>query len=709
VPASHESPAGTAPSVLLVEEYDALAAAFSSALKKFAPQHRVQVVESLRHAESLAAEIHPQVFIVDFDPPRSGALQFLQRIRLAHPEARFLAIVSGGPKELAVERFGPIGVHFVEKPFELHEFGATVQALLGPTEDASPESRGTLSDLNLRDLVPLACLNATTGVLTVTSDERVGAIHLRGGQIYHATTDAGKGSAALHEMMRWRNPQFGESAGADDCPNTIKGTWPQVFLEALRRTRNSLEEADIPEPILVPSSATEPGKPAAPTGKRILVIDDTEMLLIFVEDSLATADPTLQITTAFTGSEGARRTEVLLPDLVLLDYNLPDLPGDQVCARLLANEATARIPVVMMSGHVAEMLATAEKYENVVATIAKPFLSDALVALVMQTLAKGLRPVPPKKKFESAPPAVAASAIKPAANGRKPIQKKQPENGEAPVVAEASLTPLAPPQSSAIPVPPVESLPAPVLPPPAMVELPRPLPPAPTPVETAAVAALAPLAPPAPREVRPAEPALYQIPPAPPRTVAPAALATSNGAAVMLGLGMEVVSVKLTAGFRIDTIRARPTASTLSLTPPSPSSSENLLAGFEIGSVELEANGLIKTMRVVPTRRPAKSIRTRGAFAINDLALVNDSTSIEVTAKSESAMSMQLVAMFKVAGVELSDCFEVAQIVLKPEGSRVRISLDAQARSLAGIEFETTEVRLDASARIAELVLNSAL
>ena len=42
-----------------------------------------------------------------------------------------------------------------------------------------------------------------------------------------------------------------------------------------------------------------------------------------------------------------------------------------------------------MSGHVHEMTAAAEKLPNVVATIAKPFLSEALVALVRQTLKEG--------------------------------------------------------------------------------------------------------------------------------------------------------------------------------------------------------------------------------------------------------------------------------------------------------------------------------
>ncbi len=159
------------------------------------------------------------------------------------------------------------------------------------------------------------------------------------------------------------------------------------------RRRRFLRSRKLPLPA-APAAPEAPKAPPAKTGKKIVVIDDTEMLLIFVEDTLATADPTLQIVTAFTGSEGVRRAEVMLPDLVLLDYSLPDLRGDQVCERLLQNEATSRIPVLMMSGHVPEMMATAEKYRNVVATIAKPFMSDALVALVRETLAKGPLPAP---------------------------------------------------------------------------------------------------------------------------------------------------------------------------------------------------------------------------------------------------------------------------------------------------------------------------
>jgi hypothetical protein len=170
---------------------------------------------------------------------------------------------------------------------------------------------------------------------------------------------------------------------------------------------------------------------------------------------------------------------------------------------------------------------------------------------------------------------------------------------------------------------------------------------------------------------------------------------------------MEVIAVQFTPRFQIGSIRARPTASTLSLTHSS-APAENLLAGFEIGPVELDSQGRIQTMRVVPTRRPATPIQARNGFAINDVVLVNQNASIQLTAGQAAPMTMQLAAMFKVAGVELSDRFEVAQLVLQPAGSRVRITLDPQSRPAATTEFETAQVRLDSSHRIAEFILNAA-
>ena len=518
--------------------------------------------------------------------------------------------------------------------------------------------------------MPVECVSRATTVLHIESaNERTGEIHFVNGQIFHAATPGSSGTSALQEVVRWNSARGKETERSVDAPHAIKGSWQAIFLDALRKTKPSEEERK--KRAQTPPAAPAEAKAFPKTGKKIVVIDDTEMLLIFVEDALASADPSFQIVTAFTGGEGARRAEVMIPDLVLLDYSLPDLRGDQVCERLLQNEATARIPVVMMSGHVPEMMATAERYRNVVATIAKPFMSDALVSLVQETLAKGPLSLPPAKETAAAPateePAIVAPEPKRprTGNGRKPVKKVVPREVEIKKeAAKAAIVPASPLPSAPPPIPPAHS-------------------------------------------VRPAEPALFaqSARPQPPAAKVPA----SNGSAVILGLGMEVISVQFTPRFQIGTIRAKPTARTLSLTQPLPANASNFWGpGFELGPAELDSRGQIRTMRVVPTRRAADSVHTRNGFEINNVALVNEKACIQFVAGSAAPMTMQLMAHFKVAAVELTDRFEVAQLVLQPEGSRVRITLDPQGRAAGGTEFETVGVRLDSSGRIVEFILNSA-
>ena len=700
MPASQETPTGTAPSVLLVEEYDALAAAITSALKKFAPRHRVHVVESLGEAEAAIARKRPQLLVIDFDPPHPNAVEFLNRICPAHPDTRVLVIGSGISPEFTSERYGPNAIQFVEKPFELAEFGAAVQALLGPwTEAKSGDSRGTLRDLNLRDLVPLECIGGASAILNITADQRTGEIHFLDGHICHAGMPGLSGVAALYEIMRWANVRAIEAERPVDSPRTIQGPWLHVFLEALRKSKPSVQEAPAPAPAISHSEEPPVSQPSSPkpakSGKKIVLIDDTEMLLIFVEDSLSLGDPSLQIVTASTGAEGARQVEAIIPDLVLLDYSLPDLCGDQVCERLLQNSATARIPIVMMSGHVPEMMATAERYPNVVATIEKPFMSEALLRLVNQTLAKGSLPIalPPETV---ATPAVVEPSAGPAivepkpvsqGNGKKPARKAAPTKSESKELPEVPTPDVAPIASA--------PLPPPVHPPSMEVVEPVVMPPvAPPPLVIA-------------RDIRPTEPSLYELPSMP--STRPARVTGNVGGGIVLGLGMEVVSVQFTPRFQIGTIRARPAATTLSLTPLLASSEAQKLleAGFELGPVDLGPDGRIKTLRVQPTRKPAETVHTHAGFDINDVRLVNEAACIQFNAGMSVPMTMRLVAIFRVAGVELSDRFEVAQLVLQPEGNRVRVTLDQQPGGAAGTEFETIGVRLDASARIGEFVLSS--
>jgi len=379
------------------------------------------------------------------------------------------------------------------------------------------------------------------------------------------------------------------------------------------------------------------------------VIDDTEMLLIFVEDVLATADPNLQITTALDGVSGIKEIERVIPDLILLDYSLPDLNGDEVCRRLLQEERTARVPVLMMSGHVPEMAAAAARLENVVTTIAKPFLSDALVDVVQRTLAAGPRLAPsPRATVAPVAPAHAAAvaALKPS---REP---KRPEDGE-----DAS-----------------ESIPA-------IVSAPF---------------------------TQPAE----SVTAAPKvQTVSPP-LVSGRQNDVVLGLFLEVVSMQFTPQLRMGAVRAKPSSFTVSLHIPSAALRETfpLKTGFQLGQTELDANGRITTLRLSPTLKPFQPALTRNAFEIGDVAVIPAQARerVELIPAAAAAMTMQLLAQLELVGVQLSPTFQVAQLILKWRSDAVRVTFSSNgiADKKSGAAFETAAIRLDNSARIAELLLN---
>ncbi len=80
---------------------------------------------------------------------------------------------------------------------------------------------------------------------------------------------------------------------------------------------------------------------------QIVVIDDeAEVRQVWV-DALQEAGYAVE---AFAlGSEALTRLPVLAPDLILLDMMMPGMDGYEFLARLRANPASARVPLVIVS------------------------------------------------------------------------------------------------------------------------------------------------------------------------------------------------------------------------------------------------------------------------------------------------------------------------------------------------------------------------
>ncbi|MEZ4402363.1 MAG: response regulator [Kofleriaceae bacterium] len=123
--------------------------------------------------------------------------------------------------------------------------------------------------------------------------------------------------------------------------HVVFGLRPEVVPGELVRLRDELDRVLRPAPASVPVLAV-----AAPARATVLLIDDSAVVLAVVEAALEAAGYRVATAASFSVAEQILRK--LKPDLVLTDVCLPDVEGDDVCARL-KQRAGHLVPVVLMS------------------------------------------------------------------------------------------------------------------------------------------------------------------------------------------------------------------------------------------------------------------------------------------------------------------------------------------------------------------------
>ncbi|MHC4119703.1 MAG: response regulator, partial [Planctomycetota bacterium] len=93
----------------------------------------------------------------------------------------------------------------------------------------------------------------------------------------------------------------------------------------------------------IPLDAIESGK------RKILVVDDDAEIVELIVDVLD-RDGRFETETASSGYEAGIATERFRPELILLDYMLPDVNGNIVCQAIRGNPQFENIKIIVVSG-----------------------------------------------------------------------------------------------------------------------------------------------------------------------------------------------------------------------------------------------------------------------------------------------------------------------------------------------------------------------
>ena len=108
---------------------------------------------------------------------------------------------------------------------------------------------------------------------------------------------------------------------------------------------------------------------------KVLIVDDDPRALELM--SVYLKQPGYTVLTAYGGQEGIALAQQHLPDLVVLDLLMPDIGGIEVVEALKKDEATAQIPVIMvtarqftdaeraqLSSHASSVVSKSELHDN---------------------------------------------------------------------------------------------------------------------------------------------------------------------------------------------------------------------------------------------------------------------------------------------------------------------------------------------------------
>jgi two-component system phosphate regulon response regulator PhoB len=90
-----------------------------------------------------------------------------------------------------------------------------------------------------------------------------------------------------------------------------------------------------------------------PKKPKILVVDDEPDAVELVAFNLKTAG--FEVVTADDGEEALRKAQSAGPDLIVLDLMLPEMDGLEVCKHLRSGEATANVPIIMLTARAGEV------------------------------------------------------------------------------------------------------------------------------------------------------------------------------------------------------------------------------------------------------------------------------------------------------------------------------------------------------------------
>lgn len=116
--------------------------------------------------------------------------------------------------------------------------------------------------------------------------------------------------------------------------------------------------------------------------KRVLIVDDSPSIVQAAYDELE--ERGYRIDVAYNGQEAIRRIEEQIPDLIIMDIEMPKMSGDEAAEQIRANPLWVMIPIIALTARSPKSLGA--KSSLFTAYLVKPFGFEVMAQKVIELI-----------------------------------------------------------------------------------------------------------------------------------------------------------------------------------------------------------------------------------------------------------------------------------------------------------------------------------
>ena len=116
--------------------------------------------------------------------------------------------------------------------------------------------------------------------------------------------------------------------------------------------------------------------------KKVLFCDDSPTIVEAAYDELS--EKGYEVSLAYDGVEVLELLEIEIPDIIILDMEMPNMRGDEAAAKIRANPKTAKVPIIALTALSAKSLG--EKAGLFDAYLVKPFGFEDMLKIIAEKI-----------------------------------------------------------------------------------------------------------------------------------------------------------------------------------------------------------------------------------------------------------------------------------------------------------------------------------